>query len=212
MTGIAAAAQADTLAVAPSATRTATGIPITVSFDGSATPFDSSGDMPTLYALVRRANGMACQPTFGQDQQVAGSDDVTVLAQGGGAGPGDVSDGTFTAADTYTPAAGSYTICAWLESDNGDQAGSGDVASQVVTATATARFATPSVPVCVVPKYRSATLRRVKSRLRAASCRIGRIVYRRDRSVSRGQVIHLSARSGSSHPDRTKITITVSKG
>jgi hypothetical protein len=214
MAGVANAATADTLTISQSTATAVTGVPVTIAFGGSDTPYDSSGHTPALYALVRGANGVGCQPTFGQDQLVAGSDDVTVLQ--GAYGP-TTSDGTFNYPMSYTPAAGSYTVCAWLETDGSDGSGSGDVASEVVTATANGSFTVPApikppLLVCVVPRYRSATLRTVEVGLLAAHCTIGRIRYVRDHQVRRGRVIRLSGQPGSTYANRTKIAIIVSKG
>jgi hypothetical protein len=130
------AANTDTLSISLSTTSAVKGVPLTITMSGSDTPFDSGGDTPSLYALVRPATGVPCQPTFGQDEQVAGSDSPTVLYS-----RNSVPDGNFSQPESFTPDHGSYVVCAWLESDSDDYGAKGDVASQVVSAAGTATFA-----------------------------------------------------------------------
>ena len=149
----------DTLGVSLSTSSPATGVPFTMTFTGTDTPFNERGNTPVLYAVVRRANGVACQPTFGQDQQVAGTDNASVVYNQY-TRPNPVSDGSFTYPVTFTPVAGSYLVCAWLETDGSDEKGKGDVASEVVTASASASYLSQKPkPACVVPKYQGTTLR-----------------------------------------------------
>ena len=132
-------ATADTLGVSLSTSSPATGVPFTMTFTGTDTPFNERGNTPVLYAVVRRANGVACQTTFGQDQQVAGTDNASVVYNQY-TRPNPVSDRSFTYPVTFTPVAGSYLVCAWLETDGSDEKGKGDVASEVVTASATTNY------------------------------------------------------------------------
>jgi hypothetical protein len=130
----ASAADADTLTATPSGPSTDTGVPLTLTFAGSDSAFDSGGDTPYLYEVVRRADGVPCQASFGQDLTAAGNDDTSVLVNGN-----EVQDGTFTDSETYTPSVGAWLVCAWLETDSDDGADNNDPATDV-TATATTTF------------------------------------------------------------------------
>ena len=209
----ASAAPADTLSVTLSTSSPATGVPFTITFSGTDTPYNEHGDTPSLYALVRRENGVPCQPTFGQDQQVASTDDASVIYSH--ENNRTVSDGTFTYPASFTPVKGSYIVCAWLETDSDDYNGKGDVASEVVTANATSSYAIVipmPKPACVVPRYGGTTLRSIEARLRTNHCAIGFVRYARDRHVKKGHVIRLSAAPDHRYAYDTKIGITVSKG
>jgi hypothetical protein len=215
MAGGASAAAADTLSVSLSTSSPVTGVPFTITFGGTDTPFNSHGNTPELYALVRRENGVPCQPTFGQDQQVAGTDEASVIYYDEN-NHSTVSDGTFTYPISFTPVKGSYIVCAWLETDSEDHKGKGDVASEVVTANATSSYASVSPPMpkpaCVVPRYRGTTLKSTEARLRNNHCGIGLVRYARNRHVKKGHVIRLSAAPHRRYAYGTKINITVSKG
>jgi hypothetical protein len=188
------------------------GVPFTITFSGTDTPFNEHGNTPFLYALVRRENGVPCQPTYGQDLQVAGTDDASVVYNEY-TNPNPVSDGSFTYPVTFTPVTGAYIICSWLETDSGDVKGKGDVASEVVTATATGNYTiVRPKPACVIPSYRGATLRTTETRLRASHCEIGVVRHARDRHVKRGRVIKLSDPPGHHYLYGTKVAITVSRG
>ena len=222
----ASSATADTLSVALSTSSPVGGIPITITFNGTDTPYNEHGDTPDLYALVRRENGVPCQPTFGQDEQVAGSDDSSALYSANN-NESTVSDGSFTYPVTFTPTTGSYIVCAWLETDSDDYRGKGDVASEVVTAAASASYLTASIgppvippstsspppkPACVVPRYAGATLKSAEARLKANHCRVGLLRHARDPHVRKGHVIKLSAKPGRHYAYGTKVSITVSTG
>ena len=131
-----AVAMADSLSISLSNASPANGIPITVTLTSSSvTPIDSNGDGPFLYAAVQPASAGGCQPTFGDDQQVVGSQ-ASVLEQGDRLNTGqDSQSSSFTA---YT--AGSYTVCGWVETKGDDWSGSGYTPS-IVFATATGTLA-----------------------------------------------------------------------
>lgn len=125
-----AVATADSMSISLSSSTTSTGTPIIITISTSANPIDQHGDGPYLYALVQPATAGNCQPTYGTDRQVVGSQ-ATVLVSGYS---GQVSTGQSSHSynfDQFT--AGSYTVCAWLETDNADYAGSGDTPSAVTT-------------------------------------------------------------------------------
>jgi hypothetical protein len=203
----------DTLAISAATPRA--GRPLAVTFSGGDSPYDGTGDTPYLYALIRKTNGVKCQPTFGQDQEVAGTDNVTVL-QGGYSNA--LPDGSFSDPFSYTPSAGSYTVCAWVETDRTDGSGSGDVASQVVTASASATLSTatvvpkPKPSFCTVPGSGRATLAGMRRRLSAHHCSAGRVVRRYDARVKSGDVIKLSQRRGAHLSEKKKIEIFISRG
>jgi hypothetical protein len=220
----------DTLSASLSTSTTEVNQPMTLTFSGTDTPYDGSGDTPFLYAVARPDNGVACQATFGADQQVTASDNATVLFDGNDDYDGnDVTDGNFSYPVTFTPTtSGSYTICAWLETDGGDSANSGDVASQVVTATATATLSAPApapppmmttttpavspAPACVVPRSAGLTPAAVKARIRASHCTVGAIYHVRTRFVRRGRVIRLGAKAGARLRHGARVAIIVSLG
>ena len=187
-------------------------MPFTITFAGTDTPFNEHGNTPYLYAVVRRENGVGCQPTYGQDQQVAGSDAATVVYDQYTAN-NPVPDGSFSIPITFTPVTGSYIVCAWLETDNGDHSGKNDVASEVVTASASGSYlGFAPKPACVVPKYNGDTLKTAEAKLKSDHCGIGRVTYTRSHHVRRGHVIKLSGAPGHRYTYGTKIGISVSRG
>ena len=208
------AANTDTLSVGLSTSSPQNGKPFTLTFSGADTPFDTSGDTPYLYAVVRRASGGGCQPTFGADQQVTQSDNPTSLYDGGY--NDDVQDGDYSYTASFTPKAGSYIVCAWLETTDEDSSDTSYTAAQIVTAVASTAFTVPAAIAkkveCVVPDYAHKTLETVERRLRANHCAVGVITHRRDRRVKRGEVVRISATPGKKYKSGTKIWIEVSKG
>jgi hypothetical protein len=122
-----------------------------------------------------------------------------------------VSSGTYSYSASVTPVASSYIVCAWLETDADDYKGKGDTAA-IVTATATASYSVPLPVECVVPSFAGTRLAGIKRKLATNHCGIGQVRSVRRRHTQRGQVIGLSARPGSRHPDGYRVEITVSKG
>jgi len=114
---LAPAAMADSVAVQIGTATPEQGIPVPISFSGTASSIDSSGDGPTLLAVVRPAGGVGCQSTFENDQAAAGSASST-LVDSGDDGTQE-SPGAFETSDTFNPSnTGPYLVCAWLENEN----------------------------------------------------------------------------------------------
>jgi hypothetical protein len=202
----------DKLGIALPTTSPTKGIPMTITFAGNATPYDTRGTTPSLYALVRPASGGPCQATFGADLQVSGSTGVTeIYGPDANQEQPAVSSGTYSYSASVTPVASSYIVCAWLETDADDYKGKGDTAA-IVTATATASYSVPLPVECVVPSFAGTRLAGIKRKLATNHCGIGQVRSVRRRHTQRGQVIGLSARPGSRHPDGYRVEITVSKG
>jgi len=200
----------NTLSVAFSTTSPRPNVPFTVSLSGNATPTDDSGDGPDLYVVAQPTSAGGCQPTYGADAQVVGSR-ADSLDSGNA-----VSTGQFSNSYQFSGKAGSYEICAWLETTWGDSAGSGVTTSSVLASAGPVDF-TVSAPagsaaVCRVPRFHGATLATVKRRLIASHCRVGNIYRQRDRHVRRGRVIRLSHRVGATLTRGTRIGIYVSSG
>jgi hypothetical protein len=204
-----ATAAADTVNLALSTSSPVRGIPVSVAFSGADAPFNASGNTPFLYALVRPANGIACQPTFGADLQVSGTTNGTQLYNANNNG-NTVSSGNYSYSASVTPAAGAYIVCAWLETDSGDDSGRGDTSS-VVTAATSASYdvsaptptgppkptSTPKPTVsCTVPRFAGSSLSRVKRKLLSHHCGIGQVTYVRRRHTHRSEVLGLSAPPG----------------
>lgn len=112
----AAVASADQVGIAVQAGAPEQGVPLTLNFTGTARAIDQSGDGPYLYAVIRPTGGIACQASYGTDQAAAGGASQTFFTYGD-----EVSPGSFAVQTTYNPPdVGSYSICAWLENQNGD--------------------------------------------------------------------------------------------
>lgn len=117
----AAFAAADTLQIAVKTATPEQGIPVTVSFAGSAGAIDNDGDGPWLNAVVRPAGGIPCQPSYESDQTAAGSVSDDLFNDDWP----EVGPGSFSETTTFDPGSvGSYLVCAWLENEsNGVTAG-----------------------------------------------------------------------------------------
>jgi hypothetical protein len=158
-----------------------------------------TSETPTsLFAKIRGAGGAPCAPTAASDtgSEPVDFDYINV-------------NGAFSTTATVTQAtAGSYLICLWLA----DSSSSVPIAGpQPVTFTVTAP--PPPPPRCVVPVVRfNASLSKVKRRIRARHCSVGRVVRVRSRRVARGRVIRLKPRSRSRLAQGTPVTVVVSKG
>jgi hypothetical protein len=150
--GASSALAADSLNVALSDATPVRGVPITVTFSGADTPFNTDGATPELYALVRPANGIPCQATFGADLQVSGTTNVTQVYNSNNNGS-TVSSGNYSYAASVTPTAGTYLVCAWLETVTNDDSGAG-YTSNDVTASATTLIVTPGT---ILPHRATAT-------------------------------------------------------
>jgi PASTA domain len=205
------AVNTDTLSTSLSTSAPRPNVPFTATFTGNATAIDSNGDGPYLYAVVQPTRAGSCQPTFGDDQQVVGSQ-ASVLVQGGN-GQSEVSTGHFTSEVSDNSPKGSYTVCAWLETSDTDESGSGETSS-IVTATATpvAFTVISPQPACVVPKFAGSSLAAVERRIVRDHCAIGRVRRVRRRHVRRGRVISLSPGPGSRLSSGARVDITVSRG
>ena len=198
----------DTLASGLSNSAPRPHIPFTVRFAGSATPIDSYGDGPYLYAVVQPASAGGCQPTYGGDIQVVGSQATQLTSAN------QMSTGQYGAQFNFSAARGTYRVCAWLEDTSGDYAGASATTADVLAATSPAPFmiGAPPPPACVVPSYRGATLATIERRIRSAHCAVGAIRRVRNRHVRRNHVVHLSSTPGARLPNGTRVGITVSKG
>jgi hypothetical protein len=207
------AVNTDTLSTSLSTSAPYPHVPFTVSFTGNATPINSNGNGPYLYAAVQPSSAGGCQPTFGDDQQVVGSQ-ANILVQGGD--NGEVTTGQFSNVFNFSAPTGAYTVCAWLETAYNDDSGSGNTSS-VVTATATPVGFTiasppPPPPACVVPKFAGASLVTVKRRISAAHCTVGHVRRVRRRYARRNRVLSVSPAPGTRLASGTAVNITVSRG
>lgn len=127
---VAPIASADSVGLSLTASTVAVGVPTTLTVATDGASIDGYGDGPFLYVVVQPVGSGSCLPTYGQDQEVDGASS-TVLADGQ-----EVAVGRSSSSFSYTQySAGQATVCAWLETDEYDYAGSGDTAS-VVTASA----------------------------------------------------------------------------
>ncbi len=199
----------DTLTGALSSSTPRPNVPFTVTLSGSATPIDQSGDGPYLYAVVQPAGAGSCQPTYGYDEQVVGSQ-ATVLVSGGGH---EVSTGAFSSAFNFSAHAGSYRLCSWLESTDNDYAGSSTTSAAVLATATPITFSITAPPLaCIVPRYSGATLTTVERRILAAHCTVGHIRRVHRRGVRRNVVVSLSPGPGTRRASRAAVAITVSLG
>jgi hypothetical protein len=108
-------ANADSLQIAVQSSNPEQGIPVNLSFGGTAGAIDSSGDGPFLNAVVRPAGGVPCQSTYENDQAAAGGASTNLF---GTFNWPEVGPGSFQVPDTYNPPnTGAYVICAWLENN-----------------------------------------------------------------------------------------------
>ncbi|MGO9976372.1 MAG: hypothetical protein ACLP01_26900 [Solirubrobacteraceae bacterium] len=182
-------------------------VPFTVTFKISATPIDSGGDGPWLYAVVQPAGAGGCQPTYGADLSVVGSQ-ATVLVNNTYA-----LTGQSFSSKSFTGSTGSYTVCAWLENDEWDDAGDGLTSSNVLATAAPLAFTIPAPPpACVVPRFAGASLVTVERRISAGHCTVGRVTWVRRRNVRRDIVISLSPAPGRRLASKAAVKITVSRG
>jgi hypothetical protein len=65
---------------------------------------------------------------------------------------------------------------------------------------------------CVVPKLKATTLRTTRSRLAKAHCMLGRVKRAYSRKVKKGRVISQTPRPGAQLPERSKVSVIVSRG
>jgi len=207
------ASNTDTLSPSLSTSAPQPNVPFTVTFTGNATPIDSNGDGPYLYAVVQPSSAGGCQPTFGDDQGVVGSQ-ANVVVQGGD--NGEVTTGQFKKVFNFSAPKGSYTVCGWLESDYDDYSGSGDTSSDVTAAATPVTFTIasppPPPPACVVPKFAGAGLAAVEQRILRDHCTVGRVKRVRRRHVRRNRVLGLSPAPGRRLASGAGVNITVSRG
>lgn len=154
-------------------------------------------ETPTrLYATIRGAGGASCAPTAESDTGEPVINGTSV-------------DGSFSAKATVTQgSAGTYLICLWLAPSSASAPIAGP---QPVIFTVDAP--PPPPPTCVVPVVRlNAPLYKVKRRIRAKHCSVGRVIRVRSRAVVRGGVIRLKPKSRSRLAEGARVTIVVSKG
>ena len=67
-------------------------------------------------------------------------------------------------------------------------------------------------PRCVVPNVKGKTLAKAKATLKAKRCAVGTVKRAFSGKVKKSRVIRQSKRAGSTHPVKTKVGLTVSKG
>lgn len=112
----ASAAQAtpDSVAISVQTQTPEQGIPVTLAFSGFANATDRDGDGSAVFAVVRAAGGVGCQPTFADDQQAAADSSTYLFYDAGGSAY--ESPGSYQSSDTFNPPGiGPYLVCAWLE-------------------------------------------------------------------------------------------------
>jgi hypothetical protein len=147
-----------------------------------------------VFAKVSSAGGAPCASTYRADPGRSLLD-------------GAAANGSFAFELAATEGrAGRYRVCLWLARAAGDVsplAGPRAVTFGVVAPPS--RCVVPSVPA----NRRLATVRR---RLRAAHCRVGRVVRAGSRTVARGAVIRLGRRSRARFAAGTPIDVVVSTG
>lgn len=149
-----------------------------------------------VFAKVRTAGGAPCAPTYESDP---GSEIIQ----------GDEVNGSFSvSASLDESTAGSYLICMWLagsESETPAIAGPQPLEFNV---------GHPAAPtVCMPPAVPAGdSLVNVKSALRVAHCKVGRLSSAASRTVRRGTVLHLDAVAGTALPTGTAVGITLSAG
>ena len=87
---------------------------------------------------------------------------------------------------------------------------SGDAPS-APTPPAAAPTATVPSAKCVVPKLRRKTLRRAKTLLRRANCRLGRVTRKPRSRIARGRVLTSKPRAGASRPRGTRVRLVLAR-
>jgi uncharacterized delta-60 repeat protein len=65
---------------------------------------------------------------------------------------------------------------------------------------------------CVVPRLKATTLRTARGRLAKAHCTLGRVKPAYSRKVKKGRVISQTPRPGTQLPERSKVSVVVSRG
>lgn len=120
-------AVADSMSLSLSSTTPALGTPITVTFSTNAQPIDNDGDGPYIYVVAQPTTAGSCQPTYGDDEQVVGSQAHTL--DSADQVPTGASSQTYSVAE-YSQA--TYQVCAWLETAFDDYSNSGVTTSDVV--------------------------------------------------------------------------------
>ncbi|WP_371683496.1 PASTA domain-containing protein [Solirubrobacter soli] len=111
---------------------------------------------------------------------------------------------------SLTPTEGAFVLCAWLETDSDDAQGKGDSAD-VVTASSSVLYTVTRPVECVVPNFTGTTLAKIKRRLVANHCGIGRVRRVVRSHVRSGRVVGLSPRPGTRHRAGYRVTITVAR-
>lgn len=133
----AGSALADSMSLSLSSTSPSLGTPITATVVTNAQSIDQYGDGPYLYEVTQPTSAGSCQPTYGDDEQVVGSQ-ATSPDSNDDEVPTGSSSQTFSVAE-YSHA--TYEVCVWLETTGEDSGGSGVTTSDVL-ATSGATFST----------------------------------------------------------------------
>ena len=69
----------------------------------------------------------------------------------------------------------------------------------------------PPARACIVPKLKGDTLKKAKSALRKADCKLGKVT-KRAAKVRKGRVISSKPKARTKHKAGTKVALTISKG
>jgi hypothetical protein len=156
----------------------------TVTVSGST---EAPGD---VWAKVRPAGGSPCAPTFTADtgQELVEGADV---------------EGAFSQTAPFsTETPGEYLLCAWLTHRDSSEMISGPQPSSF----------TVTKP-CVVPKVKAgSTVTQVTTRLKTAGCSAGAWRRKASRKYSRGRIIGLDERPGTSLASGSPVGLVVSAG
>jgi hypothetical protein len=147
-------------------------------------------------------------PTLTVSKTGSGSGTVTSSPVGiscGGTCTAQFNDGTPV---TLTAAsAPSSKFAGW----SGDCSGTGTCAlTMSANHTVTASFA--KVPKCKVPKVVGLTLKKARTKLLKAHCRLGRVKKKASRPKKKGRVLSQRPKPGKSFPGGSKVNVTVGKG
>jgi hypothetical protein len=85
-------------------------------------------------------------------------------------------------------------------------------AAATTTTTVASTTAVAARPVrCVVPKLRGKTLKKAKTLLKHAHCRVGKVVSKTSTKVKPGHVLKTRFKAGTRHPTGTRVRLTVAK-
>ena len=115
------------------------------------------------------------------------------------------------------------SISSFIGDDYGEEAWTGDYGRLLLNAVKTLGPQKPAPPVivpptpapiapaptCTVPKLKGKTLKSAKKRIRAATCRVGKLTKKKGATAKTGEIVKQVPKPGSTVPINTKVKVTL---